>query len=254
MSNVKALNESLKKYVKIFLEEYSKYLDKEQLELLKSIDYDKIINIKNINYPLGVINFNQIYLSDSIDGLIKTMRGMPDYGKYLSKLNNKNYSSYLKYICLNGYNKIDYYNDLLFYLIFRLVVKNDSGLILGLINREVCYLGSKYNLRAVNLYKREEYIADKIVNIIGQEELRKTIFLSLSSSYKYLNDIKGFRYAELFYQTSLLIDQHFSFLKEKDYSGFDGIINYAKDYDGILYGDVYNYILDFSVKNNVVKM
>ena len=98
MNNL-SLNELLKKYVGIFIEEYASFLDHHQLETLRDIDYDKIINFSDTTYPLGLVNFNQIYLSNSIDSLISAISSMPNYGTNNSHLNNKNYSSYLKYIC-----------------------------------------------------------------------------------------------------------------------------------------------------------
>ena len=47
-----------------------------------------------------------------------------------------------------------------------------------------------------------------------------------------------------------LVDDSSEVLRTKDYKGFKGFINYAKDYDSIEYGDVYNYLLDFYAENN----
>jgi len=242
----------LKKYVSIFLDEYKNFLNHEQLDTLKSINYDKIIHYNDLSYPLGLVNFNQIYLSNNVDSLINTMKNMPNYGIRNEVLNNKNYSSYLKYICENGYNSFDYYSDQLMYLIFKLVIKNNCGLIDGLINKEISYLSRKYKIKIVNLYKREEVIANKLIDIIGSNHGKKILFLDKTSAYKLLNDELGYRYAELFYQVSTLIDENYRILFKKSYNGFQGIINYAKDYDNILYGDVYNYLLDFTIKNKAI--
>lgn len=244
-----SLNELLKKYVSIFLDEYADFLDHEQLEILRDINYEKVIHFNELSYPLGIVNFNQIYLSNSIDGLIKAISNMPNYGSRSSYLNNKNYSSYLKYICDNGYTKDEYYADQLMYFIFKLVIKNNSGLIDGLINKEISYLSNKYRIRMVNLYKREEVIADKVIEFIGRDNARKVMFMDKTSAFKYLNGQEGYRYAELFYNVCNLVDDNYKVLFDKNYQGVSGIIDYAKDYDSILYGDVYNCLLDFSVKN-----
>lgn len=250
MNNL-SLNELLKKYVSIFIDEYASFLDHHQLQILRDIDYDKIINFSDLTYPLGLVNFNQIYLSNSVDSLIKAISSMPNYGTSNSYLNNKNYSSYLKYICDNGYSAMDYYSDQLMYFIFKLVIKNNSGLIDGLINKEIQYLSNKYKIRMVNLYKREEVIANKVIDFISPKHARQVLFMDKSSAFKYLNDNLGYRYASLFYDVSRLIDENYQVLFQKNYQGFHGIIDYAKDYDGILYGDVYNYLLDFSVNNTL---
>lgn len=246
-----SLNELLKKYVGIFIDEYASFLDHHQLQILRDIDYDKIINYSDLTYPLGQVNFNQIYLSNSVDSLIKAISSMPNYGTSNSYLNNKNYSSYLKYICDNGYKTIDYYADQLMYFIFKLVIKNNSGLVDGLINKEIQYLSNKYKIRMVNLYKREEVIANKVIDFISHKHARQVLFMDKSSAFKYLNDNLGYRFAMLFYDVSNLIDESYQTLFQKNYQGFHGIINYAKDYDGLLYGDVYNYLLDFSVSNTI---
>lgn len=247
-----SLNDLLKKYVNIFIDEYAKILDYEQLDILRNINYDKVIHFNDLTYPLGIVNFNQIYLSDNVDSLINAISNMPNYGKINSNLNNKNYSSYLKYICDNGYTKEEYYADQLMYFIFKLVIKNSSGLIDGFINREINYLSNKYRIRMVNLYKREEVIANKVIDFIGRDNARKILFMDRTSAFKYLNDNLGYRYANLFYDVSQLVDNNYQTLFQKNYQGFHGIINYAKDYDAILYGDVYNYLLDFEVKNNLI--
>lgn len=247
-----SLNDLLKKYVNIFIDEYAKILDYEQLDILRNINYDKVIHFNDLSYPLGIVNFNQIYLSDNVDSLINAISNMPNYGKINSNLNNKNYSSYLKYICDNGYTKEEYYADQLMYFIFKLVIKNSSGLIDGFINREINYLSNKYRIRMVNLYKREEVIANKVIDFIGRDNARKILFMDRTSAFKYLNDNLGYRYANLFYDVSQLVDNNYQTLFQKNYQGFHGIINYAKDYDAILYGDVYNYLLDFEVKNSLI--
>ena len=104
----------------------------------------------------------------------------------------------------------------------------------------------------VNLYKREEVIANKVIDFIGRDNARKILFMDRTSAFKYLNDNLGYRYANLFYDVSQLVDNNYQTLFQKNYQGFHGIINYAKDYDAILYGDVYNYLLDFEVKNNLI--
>jgi len=251
MNNL-SLNKLLKKYVGIFIEEYASFLDHHQLETLRDIDYDKIINFSDVTYPLGQVNFNQIYLSKSVDSLISAISSMPNYGTSNSHLNNKNYSSYLKYICDNGYKSMDYYSDQLMYFIFKLVIKNNSGLIDGLINKEISYLSNKYKIRMVNLYKREEVIANKVIGFISHNHARKILFMDKTSAFKYLNDNLGYRYATLFYDVSNLIDENYQSLFQKKYQGFHGIIDYARDYDALLYGNVYNYLLDFSVKNPVM--
>lgn len=245
----KFIKDLLKRYIKIFISEYAGYLDRNQLETLRNINYDTIIHYHEISYPHGIINFNQIYLSDNVSGLINSMKQMPEYNSTKKPLDNKNYSSYLKYACYNGYVEKDFYADELMYLVFKLVIKNNSGLIDGLINQEVRYLSQKYHLRAVNLYQREEVIASKISALLDETTIRKLVFMDLASSYKLLNDKYGFRYAELFYKTSIMIDKNYHKLYEKDYHGYSGIIEYAEDYDGILYGNVYDYLLDFEVEN-----
>ena len=47
------------------------------------------------------------------------------------------------------------------FLVFKLVLNSESGLINGLINYEVNNLKRKYHFQAVNLYKREEVIGNK---------------------------------------------------------------------------------------------
>ena len=57
---ISKLKESLKRYVAIFVKEYSKFLNREQLETLRNIDYDSIIHIDENNYPIGFVNLNLI--------------------------------------------------------------------------------------------------------------------------------------------------------------------------------------------------
>ena len=83
------------------------------------------------------VNLNQIYFTDQVDGLIDTMKTMENYGHYNTFLNNKTFTSYLKYCKDNGYDTYSFYADQLIYLVFDLVVKNKSFLNKGFINLEV---------------------------------------------------------------------------------------------------------------------
>ena len=244
------LKEALKRFVVMFFKEYSKYLDREQLETLKNIDYDHIIHIGKYNYPLGVVNLKQIYFSDKVPELIDTMKTMDGYGKYNTFLNNKTFTAYLKYARDNGYSAYDFYADQLIYLVFDLIIKNKSFLTKGFINTEVRYLSRKYHIQMPNLYSREEAISKRILKVLKREDVLNIIFKDKVNSYKYLCDNLGYRYGEFINGVNDLINEETEVLK-KDYPGFNGFIKYAKDYDGIGYGDVYNYILDFYAENSL---
>lgn len=244
------LKNALKKYVTLFFKEYGKLLDREQLETLKNIDYDTIIHIEDFNYPLGVVNLKQIYFSNKVPELIETMKTMEGYGRYNTFLNNKTFTSYLKYARDNGYSAYDFYADQLIYLVFDLVVKNKSFLTKGFINEEVRVLSRKYHIQMPNLYSREEAIVKRVLKVIKREDILNIIFKDSISAYKYLCDNVGYRYGEFINDLNNLINDNAEVLK-KEYPGFNGFIKYAKDYDGIEYGDVYNYILDFYAENNL---
>lgn len=244
------LSNLLKKYVGIFVKEYASLLNKEQLETLREIDYENIIAFEDLNNPFGLINLGKIYLSNSSNDLIHNLEKMPDFNTSRYFLNNRNLTSYLKYMCTNGYTITDYYNDILMYFVFKLVIKNNSGIIDGLINQEIKYLSIKYSLRFANIYAREEAITSKITNFLGIDNMRKILFLDSVSAFKYLNEKLGYRYATLFYEIEKMVEDEYGKLKVNDYKGFNGIVDYVNDYDKILYGNVYNYLLDFEVMNN----
>ena len=244
------LKNALKKYVALFFKEYGKYLDREQLETLKNIDYETIIHIGKYNYPLGVVNLKQIYFSSEVEELIKTMKTMDGYGKYNTFLNNKNFTSYLKYARDNGYSTYDFYADQLIYLVFDLVIKNNSFLTKGFINTEVRNISKKYHIQLPNLYSREEAIAKRIIKVLRREDILNIIFKDNVNAYKYLCDNLGYRYGEFINEVNNLVNDETEVLR-KDYPGFNGFIKYAKDYDSIGYGDVYNYILDFYAENSL---
>lgn len=246
------LNNIFKKYVSIFLKEYANYLSKEQLEILKEFNFNNAIKINCTTKPFGIIYLGQINLSDCSEELINNLKKMPNYNSSHYELNNKNMSSYLKYMCDSGYNLIDYYSDILMYFVFKLVIRDSNGLVNGLINQEMKYLSIKYGLRLAFLYPREEAITTKITPFLGIEGCRKVIFSDSATSFKYLNDNMGFRIASLVDGVRELIDDEYDSLNNKDYSGYNGFLNYASDYDHLSYGDVYNYILDFETENELV--
>ena len=80
---------------------------------------------------------------------------------------------------------------------------------------------------------------------------RKIIFSDTATSFKYLNDNFGYKVAKLVYDVGELIDDEQEELN-KQYIGYQGFLDYATDYDHLSYGDVYNYILDFEVENELV--
>jgi len=247
------LNKVLKKYVVVFIQEYVNYLSKEQLDLLKNINFNSIIKLDNTNRPFGIVSLGQINLSNYSEELINNLKKMPNYNSHHYELNNKNISAYLKYMCDCGYNVFDYYSDLLMYFVFKLVVKNTNGLISGLINQEIKYLSIKYSLRLAYLFPREEAITNKITPFLGIDGCRKIIFSDAATAFKYLNDNKGYRVAKLVNDISILIGNEYQKLNNKEYVGYSGFLDYAYDYDHLLYGDVYNYILDFEVENEFAK-
>lgn len=233
-----------KKYVKYFVKEYSDYLNKDQLEIIKNIDYNKVIKLTDNHLPVGIIDYSTIYVSRNLvhgnNSLVNT-----------EWINNKNYMSYLKYINQLNYDTYHYYQDQLMFLLFKLVIDNDSGLINGFINYEVNNLRRKYNFQAVNLYKREEVISIKVVKLFGRDICRKIMFMDMPTAFKYLNDNLGYRYAEFYYQLTKLVDDVFDKVNKKSYDEPGGLLKYANDYDHLLYGDVYNYLLDFSINNSL---
>lgn len=234
----------LKKYVNIFIKEYSSYLNKEQLETLKNINYEQVIKTNDFSIPVGIINYNSIYISNNLLNIQKK-------NNRESWINNKNYSSYLKYLNNVGCNTYDYYAHQLMFLVFKLVIGNDSGLINGFINFEVNNLRRKYNFQAVNLYKREEVISSKIIKVLGRERVLKIMFMDMPSSFKYLNDSLGYRYADFYYQLTLMVDNEYKKIKPDNYTNKDGLTKYANDYDKLLYGDAYNYLLEFNISNSL---
>lgn len=245
------LNKILKKYVSVFINEYADYLSKDQLELLKGINYEKVIKLDSTNRPFGVVSLGQINLSSYSDELINNIKKMPNYKTKSYNLNNKNLSAYLKYMCDSGYSLFDYYSDILMYFVFKMVIKNSNGLINGLINQEMKYLGLKYSFRFAYLYPREEVITNKITKYLGIDGCRKMIFSDAATTFKYLNDNKGYRVAKMVNDVSELVEDEYQKLNQHEYDGYSGFLNYAHDYDHLSYGDVYNYLLDFEVKNSL---
>ena len=142
----KSLIEILKKDISIFIKEYSDFLDENQLEILKNIDYNNIFIFSDINIPFGTVYLDKIYISNTNIELINNLKKMPNYNSKRFPLINKNLSSYIKYMCDNGYDLINLYNDIIWYFIFSMVIKNNSFLIQGVINQEMKFLSIKYSI------------------------------------------------------------------------------------------------------------
>lgn len=243
----------LKKYVMIFLNEYSAFLSKNDIELLKNINYEDIFVFDDLSIPFGTVFLNKIYLSNSNDELLNRLKSMPNYNSLRRPLNSKNLSSYLKYMCDNGYNLLDFYSDILMYFIFSLIIKNNSFLINGFINQEMQLLSIKYNLRIAPLYAREEKIISKITPIFKFDGIRKMLFMDMPTCFKYINDNYGYRYAKMVNDIfNIVNDKYNEVIKNKDYIGINGIIEYTNNYDYLSYSDVYNYFLDFEVENSFI--
>lgn len=238
------ISDLLKKYVNIFIKEYSSYLNKEQLEILKNINYEQVIKTNDFSIPVGIVNYNSIYISDNL-------LNIPKKNNNESWINNKNYSSYLKHLNNIGCSTYEYYAHQLMFLVFKLVIPNETGIINGFINFEVNNLRRKYRFQAVNLYKREEIISSKIIKILGRETVLKIMFMDMPEAFKYLNDNLGYRYADLYYQLSLIVDNEYQKIKPDNYTKKDGLVSYANDYDKLLYGDAYNYLLEFNISNSL---
>ncbi len=244
------LSQTLKKYVEIFLKEYSKYLDNNQIDLLKRINYDNIFSYMDIPLPFGITSFGRIYLSNQVENLLNSLKKMPNYNIKRENLHNKNISSYLKYICENGYNIEDFYQDFLMYYIFFMVV-DSRFLNKGFINQEIKYLSIKYSIRCANLYAKEESLISKIT-FLSNETCRKILFMDSVNAYKYINDNYGFKYAEFLLDLEKTVKDESLNIWQNDYPGVNGFLNYADSYDKISYADAYDEILDFRVNNNLL--
>ena len=249
----KTLDVMLKKYVSIFLEEYRDFLSCEQINVLKNINYEKIIKLDNIDVPFGNVMFGIIYLSSTSNDLINRLSKMDGFNSKKSMLTNNNLSSYLKYMCENGYSLLEYYGDILMYFVFKLVVKDNSGFTNGLINQELKYLSIKYSIRCANLYAREEMVVDKISPILEYRVMKKILFMDKTTRFRFLSENIGYRYAILVDNVDKLIEEEYGKLNKKGYAGLNGFLEYADMYDHLSYVDAYNYILDFQIDNNMVK-
>lgn len=245
------LREKLKEYVKIFLHEYEAFLSKEQLEILRNINYETIISLDKVDNPLGDICYGKISLSEDMNSFFDNLKTMKEYNSKKYFLNNKNLSSYLEYMCHNGYSVLEYYQDILMYFVFYLVIKNKSSFYNGLINQEIKYLSIKYHLRFVNLYAKEEMLVEKITPIFKIDGMRKILFMDKTNCFKYISDYFGFRYAKMVEEINSLMEDKQEMIKKKDYQGIKGFLDYIDDYDSIIYGDVYNYLLDFEIENKI---
>ena len=246
-----SLVELLKKYVNIFITEYEDYLSNNQLEIIRNIDYSHIISFCDTEKPFGDISLGRINLSNVNKELITNLSNMPEYNKTKYPLNNKNLSSYLKYMCDNGYSLMEYMSDILMYFVFFLVIRNHSAFINGLINQEIHFLSIKYSFHSAYLFAKEDYIISKINPIFKRETLRRIMFMDKVSTFKYLNENYGFRYSIFFDEISCMLDEKYHELEEKCYQGFEGFLNYTEDYDNIIYSDAYNCLLDFKAQNGI---
>ena len=242
----------LKKYISIFINEYKSYLTEQDLERLNNLDYDNIFVFDDINIPFGEVFLDKIFLNNSNNKLISNLENMPNYNSKKSNLNNKNLSSYLKYMCENGYSLLDFYSDILMYFVFSMVIKNDSFLIKGFINQEIHLLSIKYNLRIASLYAREEKIVERITPIFKYDGMRKMLFMDMPTCFNHIALNYGFRYAIMVNDIfNMVNDEYSKCIKDKEYIDVNGIIEYTNDYDHLSYGEVYNYLLDFEVSESI---
>lgn len=245
------LSKMLKGYVNIFINEYKMFLSSEKLNKLENINYQNIIKFEKLNAPFGDIIFDKIYLSCVNSELINSLSSIDNFNTKKYNLNNNNLSSYLKYMCDNGYDLLEYSGDILMYFVFKLVISDDSGFTNGLINQEIKYLSIKYSIRCANLYAREEKIISQITHFLKLYNCRKILFMDRVSRFKYLSENLGYRYANLVSDVEKLIEKEYSKLNEKNINKLEEFIDYTDKYDHLSYGDVYNYLLDFMVENKI---
>lgn len=244
------LSKMLKKYVDIFINEYKNFLSSSQLDLLKSIDYQKIITIENLSKPFGEIFLGKIYLSKANEELIERLHKMEGFNTHKYNLDNKDLSSYLKYMCENGYDIQNFYQDILIYFVFKMIIKDSSSFLNGIINQEVKYLSIKYSIKCANLYPKEEKIVEKVTKILKLDVIRKLLFMDKVSRFKYLCDNYGYRYGVFFEKIENIMKKEFNAL-DKPYDGVDGFLDYTDSYDQISYGEAYNGIIEFQVENKL---
>ena len=73
--------------------------------------------------------------------------------------------------------------------------------------------------------------------------------MELPTAYKYLNETMGYHYADFYYGILSIVDQEYKKIDLCNYNSDNGLLRYAHDYDHLLYGNAYNYLLDFNVNN-----
>lgn len=256
----KKLTIILEKYIKVIILEYGKYIPREKLEMLQTIDYNEVIKIYNTNTINGLCGKGNIHLPSNVNKIFQILSELPEYGtinnhqifNYDTLINNDNtYWDYVMHLVLSGATVEDYYEDLLLHETVHLCGSvGEWALKEGLTEFLTRKIAKKYGFRTNGCgYSKEVKIVSELQNIFGEELINKITFMdSMRDIVDYLKENFGEEEAKLFGNIVSAMQQEYNLKYAQHnftFQGIEGVKRKSNYYSEIDYSIAYELIEEY---------
>lgn len=259
----KKLTIILEKYIKVIILDYGKYIPKEKLEMLQTIDYNKVIKIYDTNTINGLCWKGNIHLPSNVNNIFQILSELPEYGtvnnhkifNYDTLITNDNtYWDYITHLILSGATIEDYYEDLLLHETVHLCGSGGGyALKEGLTEFLTRKIAKKYGFRTNGCgYSKEVKIVIELQNIFGEELINKITFMdSMRDIVNYLKENFGEEEAKLFGNIVSAMQQEYNLKYAQHnftFQGIEGVKRKSNYYSQIDYSIAYELIEEYKTQ------
>ena len=256
----KRLTTLLKKYITAIVFDYGKYIPKEKLETLQTIDCNKVIKIYDTNTINGLCGKGNIHLPSNVNKIFQILRELPEYGTINNHkifndntlINNDNtFGDYVTHLILSGATIEDYYEDLLLHETVHLCGSDgEYAFNEGLTEFLTRKISKKHGFRTNGCgYSKEVKIVIELQNIFGEELINKITFISsMRDIINYLKENLGDKEAKLFSNIVSVMQQEYNLKYAQHVStfqGMDGVKRKCNYYSQIDYSIAYDLIAEY---------
>lgn len=263
------LSKTAKVYIETIIEKYYKYIPKEKLRQLKSInDYGDIVFIESYGSINGFANNKGVHVPLDAYPCFEKFRNLKEYGTIKDHvlcdnenivLNDNTFADYVDHLIYKGSNIEDYYNDLLLHEIMHFCgIGGGSALREGINEyltrklakeKEFITSGCGYPKETKIAYEVEQIFEEEIFNKIAFAKDEKEILCFLEKKL-------GKKASDFYDKISREMEIEFSnkyYKKINSYNGLYGIKQKIDNYDKINYTEVYKIINEYKNKMDNVK-
>lgn len=265
----KRLTILLGEYIKAIVLDYGKYIPKERLETLQTIDYNKVIQIYDTHTINGACGNENIHLPSGVNEIFQMLSKLPEYGTIKNHKifdddtiidNDNTFWDYVRHLILSGSTIEDYYDDLLLHETVHFC-GSDGGFALkeGLTEMLTRKIAKKYGFRTNACgYSKEVKIVNKLQKMFGEETINKITFMSsMRDITNHFKENFGEEEANLFSNIVSAMQQEYNLKYAQHnytFKGMEGVREKCYYYSQIDYSIAYELIQEYQKNKKEKKL